>query len=182
MDQSFLTENLSKENLYELSGKLRQLKSLRKEIDLLESKLKNVKKLEEKLSCEEIPGFLYQYGIQGLTLDNGAQLKIKESIYVSLPKNDLAKRGRFLDWLKENGGEYLIKETLTINEPQEKVVKELSDSNIPFVLKDDVNTNSLKAFFNDVLGMKKGSQCRLELTDIPEEFNLFIKKETTIKE
>jgi hypothetical protein len=75
----------------------------------------------------------------------------------------------------------LIKDQVTIEEPGENILSFLNDSGHSYQRKEDVNAMSLKAFFRDILGMKKNSVARIQLSEAPKEFNVFIKKSTYIK-
>ena len=67
------------------------------------------------------------------------------------------------DWLRENQGEHLIKSVANVDAAD---VDKLKDNGIPFTEKNDINTNSLKAFLMDGLGLKGGVQ-KFTVEDIP---------------
>lgn len=181
-DLSFLeSTELDKNSLNKLSEKVNNLKRIRKEIAQHEEMLKELKKLESTISGEEIPSFMAQFGIDSLTLDDGSGLTIKEDLSVSLPKLDPIKRKLIMDWISENGGRHLIKDNVTIEDVDETIMEALQDLNCYYTRKKDINPQSLKAFFRDLLGMKKNTVQKVELTDIPVEANLFVYRETKIK-
>lgn len=165
--------------LKELGNKLNKLLKTRHEIGFIEEKLKEMKKEERELSGEEIPNLLLGRGLSSIKLETGERVEILEKLAVSVPK-DRTKRSIIFTWLVENGGNYLIKKELKVEEPEDSIIEYLKFHGIPFTNELGMNTNSLKAFLNDKLGMKKGSLQVIEISDIPKEINPFIFRETKI--
>lgn len=180
-NQDFLTASLTNNNLSELSGKIKRLLKLRENIKEMEEKLKQVKKEENQLSGEEIPAYLAQFGIDSIKLDNGKSVTIREDLKCSLPKTDYVKRKNYLNWLRENGGSDIIKEELTINSPNAKIIEHLRKENITFLQSENIHPSTLKAFFRDILGITKNSVAKMEKSELPDYINLYIHRETKIK-
>lgn len=157
------------------------LTDIRGEIEKAEAVVKDLKKRENKLSEFDIPDFLLTKGISSLSLDNGRKVDVKQDIKISISKTDPDKKKIVLDFLKQNGGEDIIKDILTINSPEETIKQFLIENNVPFSNEDTVHAQTLKAFFNDLLGLKKNSIPKVNIEDIPKEANLYIYKKTIIK-
>ena len=66
-------------------------------------------------------------------------------------------------WLKEHQGEHLVKAIANVDKAD---IDKLKEQNISFTEKTDVNTNALKAFLTDGLGLKGGVQ-KFTVEDIP---------------
>jgi len=180
-DLSFLeNQEPNLDTLSKLGEKVKELIDKRKAIDFLDAKLKEAKADEFILSGETIPTLLLSCGLTSLILDTGEKITVKEKLAVTMPKKDIKKRQVVFKWLIEIGGEYLIKKELTVEEPEKHIVDYLREKAIPFENKLNVNTNSLKAFLAEKLGMKKGSLQTLEIQDVPKETSPFIYKETKL--
>jgi hypothetical protein len=168
-------------DLKQLSSLCKDLKAQRELIAGVEQHLEELKEKERKLSQDEIPNLLLSKGIEGLTLDDGSKVEIKEALKVSLPKTDIVKKGRALQWITNNGGADIIKNEVTIREPDQKTVNLLNENDIPYVAKNDIHASTLKAWFSRKLGITKNSMQEIDLCDIPKEINAFMYKETKIK-
>jgi hypothetical protein len=181
-DLSYLEATEIKESdLQELAPKIRALQTVRKKIKDLEEELKAVKDIEKRLSGEEIPQFLSKFALSKLTLEDGSSLEVKEEIYVSLPKTDLIKRKKVMNWIIQHGGEGLVKDKVTIEDPGDTVLIALNNLECPYERKKDIHSQTLKAFFKNILGLKKNTIQQVELSEVPKEANLFIYKETKLK-
>jgi len=177
----FLSINSIDDNsLKELAEKTKKLKEKREKIKKLEIELKAAKKEEAEISSEDIPTFLNTIGIKEIKLLDNSKVSIKKDVYVSLPKKDENKKKEVLKFLANKGGGYLIKNLLIIEDPGKSLIDFLKEEEIRYSIEKNVNTNSLKAFFRDLLGINKNSIQRIELNEIPKEVGLFIKEETTI--
>ena len=109
-----------------------------------------------------LPQEMFSVGLTSLTLANGGQINVQHKYYCQPNKND-ADRKTMSDWLRKNQGEHLIKSIANVDAAD---VDKLKDSGIPFTEKNDINTNSLKAFLMDGLGLKGGVQ-KFTVEDIP---------------
>ena len=90
-------------------------------------------------------------------------LSVKRAYYCSPNKNAEDKK-IMADWLIANGGEHLIKKTITAGEDS---INALKAANIPFAEDSNVNTASLKSFLKDKLGITSGI-AQIQMEDIPK--------------
>ena len=165
--------------LKELKSKIDKLVKIRKDIKFMEDKLAKANKDEASLSSEDIPNLLLSRGLSELKLDSGEKIIIKEKLFASVPKEQ-GKQKIVISWLIENGGAYLVKKELKVEDPEEHILNYLKEQGIGFSNELSVNTNSFRAFLNEKLGMKKGSLPVMEIGEIPKQANPFIHKETKI--
>ena len=68
------------------------------------------------------------------------------------------------DWLRANGGDYLIKHDASVAAQD---MEKLDAQGIPYIENTSVNTTSLKAFIKDKLGVTTGVQ-QITVDDIPK--------------
>lgn len=170
-----------------LRDNVQQLISLRERITKGEELLKELKAEEDTLSSTVIPEQMQALNYSEIKLANGTKVSIKEDLFVAMPsaskQENALSRSVVMDWLRNNGGEALIKLELAVIAQEDNVkeyMERLKNVGVPFVKTEDVNTNSLKSFINDMLGRKKGSVQRIKLEDVPKEINPFLAKKTII--
>lgn len=173
---------LDEEALATLQDKLSRLRKKRELVAKLEDDLKVAKAEERSLSMEDVPNFLQQFGIEGLTLATGEHLSIKEDIQMNIPKTDKAKRALVLKFFRDHGGGGLIKDTLVTEDPTIALIEQLEKEEVPYQRELSMNANSAKAHLRSLLGLSKGSIATIEVTEVPKELNLFIVKQTIVKE
>jgi len=157
------------------------LSEKRKEIEKLKHKLEELQEEEAKLSGVVIPNILLNMGVNSIKLDNGFTVEVDDIVYVSIPKDDLEKRKEALSFIKDNGGEGLIKEELKIYRPDDVVKNLLKDNNIYFQEFEDIHPATLKAFIKNLLGLSKNSVAVKSIEDIPKSLNVFLSKKTILK-
>lgn len=183
MANEFL-ENLSNEinndDLKQLSIYVNKMIELQDKINEISLQLKDLKEEESKLREEIIPMFLESKGMKSITFDTGEKIEIIKDLFVSIPKEDLIAKYEALKWLSINGGGYLIKDELIIDEPTEELLITLRNLQIEYTQEKNVNTNSLKAWFKEQLGMKKGTLPVISIDNVPKSLNLFIKNNTKL--
>ena len=183
-DTDFLNEvkeGFDSDDLEILSAKVLLLKQKQLRIEELNTELEKVSKEERLLSREEIPEFLLSKRLKAIIMEDGTKIEIQEKISLSLPKKDITKRKIAMVWITENGGEGIIKNELRVTEPEESIKRYLMLNKIPFTINADIHYQTLKSFVSGKLGLKKGSLAEVEVSDVPEELNLFIYKETKVK-
>lgn len=173
---------LDSASMASLQDKLEALKVLRERIERGEELLKGLKAQEKELGGVEIPNFLQQFGLNALELTDGSKVTVKEDIQINIPKTDPLKRKKVLTFLARHGGGGLIKDTLSLEDPEISLIEQLNKMGASYVRDQTVNTGSAKAFMRGLLGLKKNTIARVEPGEVPEEMNLFIFKSTTIKE
>lgn len=184
MDTSYLAnENfeIDPQQLSNLSERIKELRNIREDIESLEKKLKDLKNIESKISSEEIPEHLSKFGIDSIKLEDGQEVSIKEDIHVTLPKTNPVKREKMLEWISAHGGGGIIKDNLIVQDPTEDIIDYTKDKNFSFERKKDIHSQTLKAFFREIIGMKKNSIQKVDLDEIPPEANFYIYKKTNIK-
>jgi len=145
----------------------------------LEDQLKTAKHELNTISQEAIPELLLSKGITSIVLDNGQKVVVTEQVKCGVPKEPV-KLARLLNWVVNTGGAGIIKEQLTVVEPEKMVKDYLLKQGIPFDDIRSVHYQSLKSHIRSLLGMKKGTLPTIAPTDVPEEASLFVYKETKI--
>lgn len=132
-------------------------KMLKLEMEYNEAK----KDFEHYKSSVVIPA-MQASGIHALEDDNGNLVKLERSYHCSPNKGD-ADQQKIIEWLKQQNGDFLLKTKAIV---EQEALDKLRAAGIPHVEKSDINTQSLKAFFLDWLGLKGGiAKGRME--DIP---------------
>lgn len=159
----------------------KEYRALNEKIKQMEDALADAKKDAELLGGFVVPTLLANAGVKSFTLDDGGKVSVTEQVFCSLPKTDAAARERCLNWLNENGGGGIIKDQLVVNSPDEALINEVKGKYV-IERKRDVNTNSLKAFMAEALGIKQNSVARMTDDDVPTELNLFVKHTTKVQE
>ena len=179
----FLEEpgTLDSKALGQLQIKLNALTSKRFAIAELEEQLKGLKNDERKMSREDIPSYLIQFGINKLSLADGSSVEIKEDLSLSLPKTNPVKRSEAIQFLIQQGGGSLIKDNLVLEDPSILIMDQLDKEGTAYKRTQDVNTASLKAFFRGMLGLKKNTIAEITIEDVPKALNLYVYRETKIK-
>lgn len=110
-----------------------------------------------------MPSAMHAAGVDSLELAEGGKLKVSRNYYCSPNKNE-ADRKIIVNWLREQGGDYLIKSTATVDPTS---IDELKKLGIPYAENTAVNTASLKSFIKDKLGITTGT-AQLQMEDIPK--------------
>lgn len=95
--------------------------------------------------------------------EQGNFVKLERKYYVSPNKND-ADQKTLTDWLKKQKAEFLIKTQAIVEQDS---LEELRKTKIPHMEKTNVNTNSLKAFLLNWIGVKGGGIAQGKLEDVP---------------
>lgn len=139
------------------------LKALKLKMIEAEATAKEAKKEYEYYASSVLPMEMYNAGVSELTLVSGGKMTYERKFYCQPNKND-ADRQIMADWLREHGGDHIIKESAKVDGTQ---FDKLKAANIPFAEISDINTNSLKAFLKDKLGVSGGTQ-QIQLQDIPD--------------
>ena len=149
------------------------------EIEREESKLKELQRQYKVLAETTVPDLLARNNLEELKLANGRKLTIKEDVYARIPADPFSKQVA-LDWLGRNGGAQMVKDMLVLDDPSEDLILELSNKGVNYSHKKEVNTNTLTAFFREVLGLKKGKTASVALEDVPKEFGVYIRHEAKL--
>lgn len=139
------------------------LKSLKLKMLETEEAANQAKKEYEHYANVIIPQEMFSAGVDSIGLSSGGSLKVVHNFYCRPNKNEADKK-KIVKWLRENGGDHLIKHNASVSA---KDMTKLEKANIPYAENTDVNTISLKAFIKDKLGITTGIQ-QISLESIPE--------------
>jgi hypothetical protein len=113
---------------------------------------------------QTLPAAMQSAGVMSVTTSDGHSIEVKIKFYCNPNKND-ADRMIIGKWLKEHGAEHLIKKQAIVDGTQ---LDTLKATGVPYVEKWDMNTNSLKAWIKDQLGLGKAGMAQISTSDIPE--------------
>lgn len=158
-----------------------------------EALLKELKSQAEHQSRVIIPDMLMEVGLKDLTMASGQKVTTQEFIEASIPtpaaiakckdssdRNDLiARREEAFDWLRENSGEAIIKNALTIDlgknsdEAKELLEGTCQKLGLPYQSGETVHAQTLKKFLKEK--MEGGAV-------VPDEpFKIFKGSKTIVK-
>lgn len=110
-----------------------------------------------------VPMQMKSLGLDSIRLASGGTLSVVHNIYCQPNKNEKDKK-IIADWLAEHNGEHLVKQEATVSQDS---LGDLAEAGIPFAVTASINTNSLKAFIKNALGLTKGSVKTIDIDDIP---------------
>ena len=161
MEETIFSEN-DKEFMKNLSTMGEHLKALKARVADAEEELDRAKKEYEHWANQVLPQEMYAMGVESLTLSSGGSISLKHNFYCQPNKNAEDKKV-MLDWLREHGGSHLIVEEAQVDTEN---VQKLKDAGIPFTETSTVNTNKLKAWLKDGIGVSSGQQ-RFTIDDVP---------------
>ena len=166
-DDTWMTgESIFSESDREFMGNLSKmgehLKDLKAAVEKAEEEFAKAKKEYEHWANVVLPQEMYSMGVESLTLANGGSIKLKRNFYCQPNKNADDRKVMF-DWLREHGGAHLIVEEAQVDTEN---VQRLKDAGIPYVETSTVNTQRLKAWLKDGIGVSSGQQ-RFTIDDIP---------------
>ena len=119
-----------------------------------EAQFESAKKEYEHYANVIVPQEMFSAGIESMALANGGSIKLKRTYYCQ-PNKNLEDKAKIAEWLRQNGGEHIIKSKLSVS-PEDKDT--LENSGISYIENTEVNTTSLKAFLKDGLGISSGVQ------------------------
>ena len=159
----YLVSDTDKNVLKNLASMGTHLKELRIKMMEAEAVYDAAKKEYEYYSSSVLPMEMYNAGVTSLELIDGGVLKYERKYFCTPNKNEADKQ-KMADWLRAHGGEHLIKERAAVDASK---IEDLRKAGIPFTEICDFNTNSLKAFLKDQLGVSGGT-AQIQASDIPE--------------
>lgn len=112
VDDDLLDEvEVSQEDLQSIGNLATQQMKLEAELDELEENVKAKKKELFRVQQNLLPEALQAAGMVEFRMQNGARVKLKSDMSVSVPA---AKKGDVCDWLREEGYGAIIKNELTV--------------------------------------------------------------------
>ena len=94
-----------------LSTEVEKLQSIKKQIENLESRIKDLKEDEKYFSCVIIPKLMEDMNLSSLKLKDGSELSVKK-IYSASIRAD--KKAEAIHWLRENGLGDIVKNNITV--------------------------------------------------------------------
>ena len=160
----YLVRDSDVEVLKNLSNMGEHLKKLHLKMLETEAAYQDARKEFEYYSGSILSMQMHDAGIEELKLASGGKLIYKRKYYCTPNKNE-ADKAVLARWLREHGApDKLVQERLAVDASE---VDTLRKAGVPYVEINDFNTNSLKAFISDLLGLK-GSPPKITMDDIPE--------------
>lgn len=171
-------EPVNKDVMNYVAGLTKSLVDFENDIKDKEEELKKIKAGYETLKRVTIPSYFKTHGLNIIGLESGETITIKEVVTCSQGKDE-AKLREAYQWLKDNGGEHLVKEQLSIISPTSELLDLLDNAGVEYDIGQTVNTNSLKPWLAEKLG-KKSSVATIKQEDVPKVFGLFIFDETVV--
>lgn len=131
-------------------------------VKALELQLEGANKRLGMISRTLIPEVMGQLGMKSYTLRNGDTLKIEHGVDCSVKKENMST---FYDWLRKRGDDYIIKTSFQFGkmkkEDYQKVVYAVGETHVAFDVKEEINGNTQKAYFKNLLGVKLPESERL---------------------
>jgi hypothetical protein len=162
-DFDYLVTDTDQNVLKNLSQMGEHLKELKLKMMAAEAAYDDAKKEHDYYASSVLPMAMFNAGVSELKLMTGGKLVYERKFYCQPNKNADDKQ-RMAEWLRNNEGDFLIKEKATVDGTQ---IDKLKEAGIPFIEIDDINTNSLKAFLKDKIGAS-GGVAQIQIADIPE--------------
>ena len=142
-----------------ISEKCRQLKDLQEQLKKKNEELDHIKFKVRDMEERIIPEMMQEAGVSLLKLSDGSQVEVKPFYAAKIPESRVEEA---FGWLRSNGHEDLIKNTVTasFNRGQDNQVAELikvcEEYNFTYNQKQKVEPMTLKAFVREqVEGGKK---------------------------
>lgn len=164
------------EDLSSVGALAKRAKQLEKEIDEIESVLKERKDQQRKLLEESIPAMLQELGMKKFTMADGSTIEIKPFYGASIKEEN---RAVAYEWLRKNGYDDIIKNTVSVrfgrNEDKlcDALINQLREQNYPVEQTEKIEPQTLKAWAKEMV--ERG-------VEFPTEtFGLFTGHKATIK-
>jgi hypothetical protein len=161
-NEDYLIQEQDKNVLKNLVKMGEHLKSLNSKMLAKEAEYIEAKKEYDYYANSVLPMEMFNAGVASLDLISGGRISYEHKYYCQ-PNKNADDKNVIAEWLRQHGGEHLIKDQAYVDGA---LIGKLKEIGIPYVEKDDINTNSLKAFIKDKLGEQGGTQ-QLTLDDIP---------------
>lgn len=161
-DGEYLVQETDKTVLKNLSQMGSHLKELKIKMLQTELQYEEAKKAYEYYANTVMPQEMYNAGVTRIELLDGGMLTYERKYYCTPNKNEGDKQ-IMADWLRTQGGDFLIKERAAVDASK---IEDLKKAGIPFTEICDFNTQSLKAFLRDKIGAAGGT-AQLTIDQIP---------------
>ena len=164
------------EDLSSVGALAKRAKQLEKEIDDIETILKERKDQQRKLLEETIPAMLQELGMKNFTMDDGSTINIKPFYSASIKEEN---RAVAYQWLRDNGYDDIIKNTVSVrfgrNEDKlcEDLINQLREQSYPVEQAEKIEPQTLKAWAKEMV--ERG-------VEFPTEtFGVYVGHKATIK-
>jgi len=102
-------EKIDQQGLKTVAELARHIRDEEEYISSLESDLKSAKKKLLKMTDEDMPAMLAEVGISSFALEDGSTVEVKQTYGASILVNN---RPQAYDWLRDNGYDDIIKNTV----------------------------------------------------------------------
>jgi hypothetical protein len=164
------------EDLSSVGALAKRAKELEKEIEDIETILKERKDQQRKLMEESIPAMLQELGMSKFTMTDGSEIIVKPFYSASIPED---KRAQAYEWLREHGYDDIIKNTVSVrfgrNEDRlcETLLNQLREQNYPVEQAQKIEPQTLKAWVREQV--ERGSELPNEL------FGVYVGQRASIK-
>lgn len=159
-----------------IAGLAKRAKTLEKELEELESVMKERKDALRKLLEETIPAALQELGMKSFKMGDGSSIEVKPFYSASIPE---ARRAEAYEWLREHGFDDIIKNTVSVrfgrgeDELCETLINLLREQSYPAEQSEKIEPQTLKAWVREMT--EQGNEFPTEL------FGAYIGQKATIK-
>lgn len=156
------------------------LKDVEAQVELLKELEVGIEKMEQHLKDRKQELFdrkqslarrILACGFHELHTLDGRVVEVVQKVHCS--PNKMCREEQF-EFLRGNGGEFLIKQTGVIDGA------DIAKCNVPVKVEEGFNTSSLKAYLTNLLGLKGGTPL-VEYAEVPKSFNLFVENEVVVR-
>ena len=151
--------DISQDNVKSITDKCHQLQELQQQYKDIEEQLSKTKNKVRDLEERIIPEMMQEAGVSKIKLKDGTEVEVKPFYAAKIPESRVEEA---FGWLRGNGFEDLIKNTVTanFNRGQDNQVSELikvcEEHGFAYSKKEKVEPMTLKAFIREqVEGGKK---------------------------
>ena len=144
--------DIDQDNIKSISDKCHQLNKLQQQIKEEEEKLSLLKNKARDFEERIIPEMMQEAGVSKLKLEDGTEVEVKPFYAAKIPES---RTEEAFGWLRSNGFEDLIKNTVTasFSRGQDNQVSELiricEEMKFGYVKKEKVEPMTLKAFVRE---------------------------------
>jgi hypothetical protein len=164
------------EDLSSVGALAKRAKELEKEVEELESVLKERQEQRRKLLEDTIPAMLSELGMKSFKMSDGSNIEVKPFYSASIKEESRAKA---YEWLRENGFDDIIKNTVSVRFGRgedglcDTLLNQLRKQNYPVEQSQKIEPQTLKAWVREQV--ERGSEFPTEL------FGVYVGQKATIK-
>jgi hypothetical protein len=164
------------EDLSSVAALARRAKLLEKEIEEIESVLKERKEQQRKMLEETIPAMLAELGMSKFEMVDGSTITVKPFYSASIKEEN---RAQAYEWLREHGYDDIIKNTVSVRFGRgedslcDTLLNQLREQNYPVEQSEKIESATLKAWAREMV--EQGNEFPTEL------FGVYVGQKATIK-